>query len=118
MTAMRRKMLEQGPEEIEMLLPWHVAGTLNARDACRVEAALARDSRLARLGAEMRDEQAAILEFNDGQRGPSPHVMRRLFAAIDAESGGPHRDGSFGTVAPAVTKLREEKIVRLAIVAQ
>jgi len=31
-----KKMLEQEPGEIEMLMPWHAAGTLNARDARRV----------------------------------------------------------------------------------
>src|SRR2546421_359654 len=32
MMAMSKKILEQEPSEIEMLLPWHAAGTLNARD--------------------------------------------------------------------------------------
>ena len=36
MMAMK-KMLEQEPSEIELLLPWHAAGTLNPRDARRVE---------------------------------------------------------------------------------
>ena len=36
MMALSKKMLEQEPSEIEMLLPWHAAGTLNARDARRV----------------------------------------------------------------------------------
>jgi hypothetical protein len=34
-------------EEIEALLPWHAAGRLSARDARRVEDALARDATLA-----------------------------------------------------------------------
>ena len=46
MMAMK-KMLEQEPGEIEMLLPWHAAGTLTARDARRVEEALACDAELA-----------------------------------------------------------------------
>src|SRR5262249_30194063 len=37
MMALSKKMLEQEPSEIEALLPWHAAGTLNARDARRVE---------------------------------------------------------------------------------
>jgi hypothetical protein len=41
MMAMSKKMLDE-PSEIEMLLPWHAAGTLNARSA-PVEEALARD---------------------------------------------------------------------------
>ena len=48
MMALSKKMLEQEPSEIEMLLPWHAAGTLNARDCRRVEEALARDPELAR----------------------------------------------------------------------
>src|SRR5512141_438719 len=48
MMAASKKMLEQEPSEIEMLLPFHAAGTLNARDARRVEEALARDPALAR----------------------------------------------------------------------
>lgn len=41
MMAMSKKMLDE-PGEIEMLLPWHAAGTLSSRDARRVEEALAR----------------------------------------------------------------------------
>ena len=46
MMAMSKQMLEQEPGDIEMLLPWHAAGTLNARDARRVDEALARDRHL------------------------------------------------------------------------
>ena len=52
MMAMSKIMLEQEPGEIEMLLPFHVAGTLNARDARRVDDALLVDlSRLVRKQA-------------------------------------------------------------------
>ena len=43
MMAMSKKMLDQEPSEIEMLLPFHAAGTLNARDTRRVDEALASD---------------------------------------------------------------------------
>jgi hypothetical protein len=33
MMAARRKVLDREPSEIEMLLPFHAAGTLSARDA-------------------------------------------------------------------------------------
>ena len=33
-----------GREEIEVLLPWYAAGTLNRRDTARVEEALAREA--------------------------------------------------------------------------
>jgi len=45
MMATSKKVLDEEPGEIEMLLPWHAAGTLNARDARRVEEALAPRSR-------------------------------------------------------------------------
>ena len=42
MTAASKKVLGQEPDDVEMLLPWHAAGTLSARDARRVEDALGR----------------------------------------------------------------------------
>ena len=47
-------MREQEPGEIELLLPWHAAGTLSARDARKVDEALARDPELARQFAVIR----------------------------------------------------------------
>ena len=41
MMAASRKMVEQEPSEIELLLPWHAAGTLNPRDSRKVEEAVA-----------------------------------------------------------------------------
>jgi hypothetical protein len=38
---------KQSPHNIELLLPWHAAGTLNSRDADEVEKALAQDKELA-----------------------------------------------------------------------
>jgi anti-sigma factor RsiW len=63
MMAMK-KILEQEPSEIEMLLPWHAAGTLNARDAKRVEEALARDPGLARQYAVIREEYTETIGLN------------------------------------------------------
>ena len=48
MMAASKKMLDQEPGEIEMLLPFHAAGTLDARDARRVEEALASALEMAR----------------------------------------------------------------------
>ena len=48
MMAASRKMLDREPGEIEMLLPFHAAGTLSARDFRRVEDALASDPERAR----------------------------------------------------------------------
>jgi anti-sigma factor RsiW len=85
MMAMSKKMLEQEPSEIEMLLPFHAAGTLNARDARRVEEALARDPELARQYAVIREEYAETIHLNESLGAPSARAMAKLFAAIDAE---------------------------------
>jgi anti-sigma factor RsiW len=85
MMALSTHMLKQEPAEIEMLLPWHAAGTLNARDARRVEEALARDFELARQYAVIREEYAETISLNETLGAPSARAMHKLFAAIDAE---------------------------------
>jgi hypothetical protein len=85
MMALSKKMLEQEPSEIEMLLPFHAAGTLNARDARRVEDAIARDPDLARQYAVIREEYAETIALNESLGAPSARAMQKLFAAIDAE---------------------------------
>jgi len=84
MMAMSKKMLDE-PGEIEMLLPWHAAGTLNARDVRRVEEALARDADLARQYAVIREEYAETIHLNESLGAPSARAMQKLFAAIDGE---------------------------------
>jgi hypothetical protein len=83
--AMSKKMLEQEPSEIEMLLPWHAAGTLNARDARRVDEELARDPELAKQYAVIREEYAETIHLNESLGAPSARAMHKLFAAIDGE---------------------------------
>ena len=85
MMAMSKIMLEQEPSEIEMLLPFHVAGTLNARDARRVDEALARDPALATQYAVIREEYAETIHLNESLGAPSVRAMQKLFAAIDGE---------------------------------
>ena len=85
MALSKKKMLEQEPSEIEMLLPWHAAGTLSARDARRVEEALARDPDLARQYAVIREEYAETIALNESLGAPSVRAMKKLFAAIEAE---------------------------------
>ena len=85
MMALSKKMLEQEPSEIELLLPWHAAGTLNARDARRVEEALARDPELAKQYAAIRGEYEETIHLNESLGAPSARAMQKLFAAIDAE---------------------------------
>ena len=85
MMAASRKMLDQEPGEIEMLLPFHAAGTLSTRDARRVEEALASDPELARQYAVIREEYAETISLNESLGAPSTRAMQKLFAAIDAE---------------------------------
>jgi anti-sigma factor RsiW len=84
MMAMK-KMLEQEPSEIEMLLPWHATGTLNPRDAKRVEEALAHDPALATQYAAIREEYADTIGLNESLGAPPARAMAKLFAAIDDE---------------------------------
>ena len=85
MMALSKRMPEQEPSDIEMLLPWHAAGTLNVRDARRVEEALAGDRALARQYAVIREEYAETIALNESMGAPSSRAMQKLFAAIDAE---------------------------------
>jgi anti-sigma factor RsiW len=85
MMAMRKKMTDQEPSEIEALLPWHAAGTLNARDTRRVDEALANDPVLAKQYAAIREEYAETILLNENLGAPSSRAMTKLFAAIDAE---------------------------------
>jgi hypothetical protein len=85
MMAMSKKMLGQEPSEIEMLLPFHAAGTLNARDTRRVDEALASDPELARQYAVIREEYAETIHLNESLGAPSARAMQKLFAAIDGE---------------------------------
>jgi anti-sigma factor RsiW len=85
MMALSKQVLEQEPGDIELLLPWHAAGTLNARDARRVEEALAREPDLARQYAVIREEYAETISLNETLGAPSTRAMQKLFAALDAE---------------------------------
>ncbi len=71
--------------EIEDLLPWHAAGTLDHRDAHRVEAALAEDPELARRYELVREELGETIHLNETLGAPSARAMEALFAKLDAE---------------------------------
>lgn len=99
MMATSRKMPDDEPGEIEALLPWYAAGTLDARDTRRVEDALAHDPDLARQFAVIQDEYAETIHLNESLGAPSGRAMQKLFAAIDAEparepTGAPARGWS------------------------
>ena len=71
--------------DIELLLPWHAAGTLGQRDEQRVEAALAGDLELARRYELVREELGETINVNETLGAPSVRAMEALFAKIDAE---------------------------------
>ncbi len=73
-------------EEIEALLPWHAAGTLNRRDAQRVEQALAQDAGLAQQYESVREELVETIRFNESLGAPSARAMQKLMAAIEADT--------------------------------
>jgi hypothetical protein len=91
MMATRHAVQVQPSGEIEALLPWRAAGTLNARDTHRVDDALGRDPELARQYEAIREEYAETILLEESLGAPSPRAMQKLFAAIDAE---PTRAGS------------------------
>ena len=84
-TALNMINKERERHEIESLLPWHAAGTLDRRDAERVEQALAEDGELARRYELVREELAETIRLNESLGTPSERAMEKLFAAIDAE---------------------------------
>ena len=91
MMALSKNLAEQEPDEIELLLPWHATGALNARDARRVEDALARDPVLVRQYEAIRAEYAETIDLNESLGAPSTRAMQKLFAAIDAEPAATSR---------------------------
>jgi anti-sigma-K factor RskA len=83
MTTLNREAPDR--QEIEALLPWHAAGTLNRRDRERVEQAMAGDRELARRFELACEEQHECIHLNESLGAPSARAMEKLFAAIDAE---------------------------------
>src|SRR5919107_2363017 len=80
-----KKEAQELPEDVELLLPWHAAGTLSRRDAERVEAALANDNELASRYELVREELGEAIRLNETLGAPSSRAMQQLFAKIDAE---------------------------------
>jgi len=72
-------------DDIEALLPWYAAGTLDSREADQIEAALAADEELARRFDLVREEMTETILLNEALGVPSARVMENLFKAIDKE---------------------------------
>src|SRR6476620_391320 len=77
--------IKETQEDIELLLPWHAAGTLSRRDAARVEQALANDNELASRYELVREELGEAIRLNESLGAPSARAMKNLFETIDAE---------------------------------
>jgi hypothetical protein len=71
--------------DLEELLPWHAAGTLDSDEAAEVERALAADPELARRFALVREELTETILLNESLGAPSARAMETLFRAIDQE---------------------------------
>lgn len=71
--------------EIEELLPWYAAGTLDADEAQQVAAALAGDPELRRRLALTREEMGEAVLDAELLGTPSPGALDKLMARIDAE---------------------------------
>ena len=84
------------PHNIELLLPWHAAGTLNTRDAEDIDKALAEDNELASRFAMVSKEMNETILLNETLGAPSARAMENLFKAIDKERKGVRRRAASG----------------------
>ncbi|HKY86332.1 MAG TPA: hypothetical protein VJL90_06205, partial [Pseudorhodoplanes sp.] len=73
-------------DEIEAMLPWFAAGTLNRKDTARVEAALKSDTALAQRFELVREELGETIRLNEDLGAPSSRALKALFEKIDAEA--------------------------------
>jgi hypothetical protein len=71
--------------DLEELLPWHAAGTLDGDEAAEVERALAAHPELARRFALVREELTETILLNESLGAPSARAMETLFRAIDQD---------------------------------
>jgi len=78
-------MIDKERENIEALLPWHAAGSLNRRDAEQVERMLTADRELARRLDLACEELRETIRLNEALGMPSERALQNLFARIDAE---------------------------------
>src|SRR5579863_6343460 len=72
------------PSEVELLLPWYAAGTLDPAEVRQVEAAIASDPELAGRYEWARAEFAQETAIGDAAGEPSSADVKALFAKIDA----------------------------------
>jgi anti-sigma factor RsiW len=86
--AMTRNRKEE-VDAIEALLPWYAAGTLDPREAKRVEEALARRPDLRASLEIAREDRDETIALNQALGAPGPAAWTRVLAAVQAEPRKP-----------------------------
>lgn len=71
--------------ELEEMLPFYANGRISAGDKTRIERALASDPELALRLEIIREDMAETILLNERLGAPSPRVLDRLMAGIEAE---------------------------------
>jgi anti-sigma factor RsiW len=100
------------PSEIELLLPWYAAGTLDRREAAQVEAALAADPALAERLEWVRAEFAQEIYINEEAASPPGSDVKALFAKIDALPA--RRPGTLAASSPTFAERIAEFLAALS----
>jgi hypothetical protein len=75
-------------EEIEMLLPWYVGGSLDATDRDRVERYLADHPEVRRQLDRIREERHQTILANEALPAPSAAALERLMASLPVRRSG------------------------------
>jgi len=101
-------------DAIEALLPWYAAGTLDPRDAKRVEEALARRPDLRASLEVAREDRDETIALNEALGAPSPAAWTRVLAVAQAEPRKPSLKARLMSVAGLVGLGAEPHPRRLA----
>lgn len=80
---MTGKPKDAGNQELELLLPWYVNGTLDAGTRRRIDEALARDGRLRRSLELAREDRDAALHIGDRIGAPSAEPLRKIMRTVE-----------------------------------
>ncbi|MGI9477794.1 MAG: hypothetical protein ACR2PI_13920 [Hyphomicrobiaceae bacterium] len=78
-------------EDIELLLPWYVNGTLEPQDVAKVEAYLDKHPDMATQLATLREDMDETIHANEAIAGPSGAALDRLMTDIGQETPIRHR---------------------------
>ena len=75
-------------EDIEMMLPWYITGTLSEKERVRVDRYIADHPEMARQLELVREELDAAIALNEEESNPvRSGALDRLLTRIDAEDG-------------------------------